>query len=258
MRGRSPYYSDRRGYSSPPRSGYGGRRRSLSPLPGRGRGDYVREPEPPTSLLVRNIPRDFTADDLRIPFERYGAIKDVYLPRDYYTGQPRGFGFVQFLDPQDAAEAQYYLDHEFIAGREITIVFAEENRKRPQEMRLKERVRGRPGFGGRRGSRSRSPRRFTPPHGGRRSRSPSRRRLRTPSPEYRAKSPSRSRSPVKSHTRTRDRYPRSSQRSPSPPSRSRDSQSRANGRDQYDSRAPSSGRDDSHHPSQRSPMDRRT
>lgn len=55
--------------------------------------------------------------------------------------QPRGFGFVQFLDPQDAAEAQYYLDHEFIAGREITIVFAEENRKRPQEMRLKERVR---------------------------------------------------------------------------------------------------------------------
>jgi hypothetical protein len=25
-------------------------------------------------------------EDLRIPFERYGVIKDVYLPKDYYTG----------------------------------------------------------------------------------------------------------------------------------------------------------------------------
>lgn len=65
--------------------------------------------------------------------------------------QPRGFGFVQFLEPRDAAEAQYYLDHSMIAGREITVVFAEENRKRPQEMRSKERFRGRPGFGSRRG-----------------------------------------------------------------------------------------------------------
>nr|AGE46175.1 arginine/serine-rich splicing factor SCL33 transcript III [Physcomitrium patens] len=94
MRGRSPYYSPRRGYDSPPRRGYdspprrsyGGRRRSPSPPPRGGRGGYGREPEPPTSLLVRNIPRDCTADDLRIPFERYGVVKDVYLPRDYYTG----------------------------------------------------------------------------------------------------------------------------------------------------------------------------
>jgi RNA recognition motif-containing protein len=37
-----------------------------------------------TSLLVRNIPRDCSAKDLRMPFERYGIVKDVYLPRDYY------------------------------------------------------------------------------------------------------------------------------------------------------------------------------
>ncbi|XP_024377232.1 serine/arginine-rich SC35-like splicing factor SCL30A isoform X2 [Physcomitrium patens] len=256
MRGRSPYYSPRRGYDSPPRRGYdspprrsyGGRRRSPSPPPRGGRGGYGREPEPPTSLLVRNIPRDCTADDLRIPFERYGVVKDVYLPRDYYTGLPRGFGFVQFLEPRDAAEAQYCLDHQLIAGREITVVFAEENRKKPQEMRIKERIRGRPGFGGRRGSRSRSPRRFSPsPRGGRRSRSPSRtgrghrRRSYTPSPGYHGNAPSRSPSPVKSHRRTRDRTPDSSKRSPSPPSRSRDPQARANGRDQYGSRSRSPG-----------------
>ncbi len=54
---------------------------------------------------------------------------------------PRGFGFVQFMEPREAAEAQYYLDHQIIAGREITVVFAEENRKKPQEMRSKERLR---------------------------------------------------------------------------------------------------------------------
>jgi FUS-interacting serine-arginine-rich protein 1 len=48
---------------------------------------------------------------------------------------------VQFLEPQDAAEARYRLDHTLLSGREITVVFAEENRKKPQEMRSKERVR---------------------------------------------------------------------------------------------------------------------
>lgn len=59
----------------------------------------------------------------------------------WWCRQPRGFGFVQYLDPRDAAEAQYYLDHQILSGREITVVFAEENRKKPQEMRTKERVR---------------------------------------------------------------------------------------------------------------------
>jgi FUS-interacting serine-arginine-rich protein 1 len=145
-----------RSYSPPPRRGrdgrdYGGRsRRSPSPSRGRHRGD------PPTSLLVRNIPRDCRrSEDLRIPFERYGVVKDVYLPKDYYTGEPRGFGFVQYMDPSDAAEAQYHMDHQIINGREITVVFAEENRKKPQEMRSKERSRGRSGYGG--SSRRRSP-----------------------------------------------------------------------------------------------------
>lgn len=55
--------------------------------------------------------------------------------------EPRGFGFVQYMDPGDAAEAQYHMDHQVINGREITVVFAEENRKKPQEMRSKERIR---------------------------------------------------------------------------------------------------------------------
>lgn len=54
---------------------------------------------------------------------------------------PRGFGFVQFVDPNDVADAKYEMDGYILFGRELTVVFAEENRKKPSEMRLRERVR---------------------------------------------------------------------------------------------------------------------
>lgn len=53
--------------------------------------------------------------------------------------EPRGFGFVQFLDPADAAEAKYQMDGQTLLGRQMTVVFAEENRKKPTDMRVRER-----------------------------------------------------------------------------------------------------------------------
>nr|KAJ0225668.1 hypothetical protein LSAT_V11C100024560 [Lactuca sativa] len=125
MRGRSYSYSP-----SPPRYHS---RRNRSPSPKRHARDL------PTSLLVRNLRLDCRPEDLRVPFGEFGPLKDVYLPRDYYTGEPRGFGFVQFLDPEDAAEAKYQMDGQILLGRELTVVFAEENRKKPSDMRARER-----------------------------------------------------------------------------------------------------------------------
>ncbi len=59
----------------------------------------------------------------------------------YSCRESRGFGFVQYMDPADAADAQYNMDRQVVGGREITVVFAEENRKKPSEMRIKERSR---------------------------------------------------------------------------------------------------------------------
>ncbi|KAA8548537.1 hypothetical protein F0562_000196 [Nyssa sinensis] len=128
----------------------------------------------PTGLLVRNISLDARPEDLRIPFERFGPIKDVYLPKDYYTGEPRGFGFVKFRHAEDAAEAKQQLDHTVIGGREIRIVFAEENRKTPQEMHRLARVSDQGRY--RRRSPPRSPRRHY--HSYSRSPSPARSDLR--------------------------------------------------------------------------------
>ncbi|KAL9425537.1 hypothetical protein AB3S75_032488 [Citrus x aurantiifolia] len=133
MRGRSYSYSP-----SPPRD-YGRRYRSPSP-----RGRYGgRGRDLPTSLLVRNLRHDCRPEDLRGPFGQFGRLKDIYLPRDYYTGEPRGFGFVQYIDPADASDAKYHMDGYLLLGRELTVVFAEENRKKPSEMRARERFRSR-------------------------------------------------------------------------------------------------------------------
>lgn len=185
MRGRS--YSP-----SPPRGGYSRRRRS--PSPRRRYGGHDRDG--PTSLLVRNLRRDCRPEDLRRPFSQFGPLKDIYLPRDYYTGEPRGFGFVQYVDPADAADAKYRMDGQVFQGRELTVVFAAENRKKPGEMRAREsRSRSRSHYSDRR----RSSARYS--HSPGYSRSPPRRcarsrsRTRDYSPSHERRQPSRSESP---------------------------------------------------------------
>ncbi|CAN6334519.1 unnamed protein product [Urochloa humidicola] len=174
-------------YRSPPRRGYGGRGRSPPPR----RGGYGGRKEGSGSLLVRNIPLSVRAEDLRVPFERFGPVRDVYIPKDYYSGEPRGFAFVEFVDPYDASEAQYHMNRQVFFGREITVVLAAESRKRPEEMRSRARVRGYSG------------------HEGRRSSYYGRSRSRSRSPRYRGRPRSRSYSPV---PRRRDDYSASPRR----------------------------------------------
>ena len=45
------------------------------------------------------------------------------------------------MDPADAAEAKYQMDGQILHGQELTVVFAEENRKKPSDMRARERGR---------------------------------------------------------------------------------------------------------------------
>lgn len=48
---------------------------------------------------------------------------------------------MKYRHAEDAAEAKQRMNHKTIGGREIRIVFAEENRKTPQEMRRSTHVR---------------------------------------------------------------------------------------------------------------------
>eukprot|EP00602_Paraphysomonas_sp_CaronLab_P007579 CAMPEP_0185021480 /NCGR_PEP_ID=MMETSP1103-20130426/4166_1 /TAXON_ID=36769 /ORGANISM="Paraphysomonas bandaiensis, Strain Caron Lab Isolate" /LENGTH=197 /DNA_ID=CAMNT_0027553025 /DNA_START=34 /DNA_END=625 /DNA_ORIENTATION=- len=106
------------------------------------RGDRDRRPRgnssgetSASSLLVRNISYNVSSSEIRRMFEKYGDVRDVYIPLDHYTQRPRGFAFVEFHDGRDARDALENLDGRQLDGRDIKIVFAKENRKTPEEMR---------------------------------------------------------------------------------------------------------------------------
>jgi RNA recognition motif-containing protein len=117
------------------------------------------------SVLVRNLTFKLSKEDLREEFEKFGSVKDVYIPLDYMTREPRGFAFIEMSCKAEADEAISALDGKDLDGRVIKVLLAAQKRKRPEEMaRVDPRSQG----GGRRG-----------PPGGRyddRRRSPPRRR----------------------------------------------------------------------------------
>jgi nucleolin len=78
--------------------------------------------EDASKLFVAGLPESITEDVLRQLFEATGGtVVDVSLPRDRATGRPRGFGFVTFSTPEEAASARQSLDGSLQAGRAISV-----------------------------------------------------------------------------------------------------------------------------------------
>ncbi|KAK9806617.1 hypothetical protein WJX73_000372 [Symbiochloris irregularis] len=176
-----------------------------------------------TSLLIRNLPLDIRPDDLRYKFERYGEIRDVYLPRDYHSNRPKGFGFVEYVEERDAEDALYAMDGKLFGNREIAVVMSKDSRKTPRDMMVRDdsATRSR----GRHRSRSRSRSR------GRRRRSRSRSRSRSPRRDRERSSRHRSRHSDRTPPRRERSY------SPSPHPQRSASRSRSRGRSVHEREA---------------------
>jgi len=86
-------------------------------------------------LLVRNIGPTITNQDLGMAFGRIGDVRDVYIPRDYHSQQPKGFAFIEYADANQAREARDEMNRFRIKGCELEVVFAQEQRKSANEMR---------------------------------------------------------------------------------------------------------------------------
>jgi hypothetical protein len=109
------------------------------PPPGRGGGGdrrVRRDDGPPgVSLLIRNVAPDIQSQDLLTAFGRIGEVRDVYIPRDFHSQQPKGFAFIEYATAEQAREARDEMDRFVVRGRELEVVFAQERRKTPTEMR---------------------------------------------------------------------------------------------------------------------------
>ncbi|SJK86266.1 Serine/arginine-rich splicing factor 8 [Babesia microti strain RI] len=91
------------------------------------------------SLLVRNLKYETTPEILREAFEKFGPIRDVYIPLEYYTKKPRGFGFVEFHDFRDANMALREMDGGELDGNKIEVFAAKRGRSDPYQMKYRER-----------------------------------------------------------------------------------------------------------------------
>ena len=86
------------------------------------------------TLILRNLPHDITVDRLRIVFEKYGPLRDIYILKNTdrtspYFGTPRGFAYIKFLNPTDSARAYQCEFGRLNIGRNaIHIEFAKEDR----------------------------------------------------------------------------------------------------------------------------------
>jgi hypothetical protein len=86
------------------------------------------------TVITRNLPRDVTVEQLRSVFEKYGPIRDIYIPRNMdksspYFGTIKGFALIKFLKPTDSARAYENEYGRLSLGRNnITVEFAKEDR----------------------------------------------------------------------------------------------------------------------------------
>lgn len=72
-------------------------------------------------LLIRNLARTTTEEELRAMFEAYGAVQSCILVKDKKTGISKGFGFIEMPRPGDARVAVKRLNGEDVAGNKIRV-----------------------------------------------------------------------------------------------------------------------------------------
>ena len=81
-------------------------------------------------LLVRNLPRTLTENELQALFIPYGAVQSCVLVLDASTGESKGFGFVTISSPVEAKKAMKMLNGQSISGSKIRVKKAEDKPER--------------------------------------------------------------------------------------------------------------------------------
>ena len=94
------------------------------------------------NIYVGNLSRDVTEDELRQEFAAFGEVTSASIIKDRYSGQSRGFGFVEMATKSEAEAAIAGLKGKTLKERTLDV---SEARPRPDS-------RGGGGsYGGRRG-----------------------------------------------------------------------------------------------------------
>ena len=82
------------------------------------------------NIYVGNLPFSATEDEVQEVFAEFGQVTSVTLIKDKFTGQPRGFGFVEMPAESDAQKAIQALNGKEFKNRSLVV-----NPARPKEER---------------------------------------------------------------------------------------------------------------------------
>lgn len=96
-------------------------------------------------LYVGGLPYASTEQELSDLFAQHGTVASARIITDKFTGQSRGFGFVEMSSDSEAQAAISALNGSQMGGRTLTV-----NEARPQEARAGSGGRAGAGFGGKR------------------------------------------------------------------------------------------------------------
>lgn len=83
-----------------------------------------------TKLYVGSLPYSTTEQELSELFSQHGTVQSAKVITDRYTGQSRGFGFVEMATGEEAQKAITALNGSPLGGRTLVV-----NEARPQEKR---------------------------------------------------------------------------------------------------------------------------
>ena len=103
------------------------------------------------NIYVGNLSKDVTDDDLQGLFSEFGQIKSAKVIRDLFSGESKGFGFVEMPGVSEAQKAINELNTKEVKGKKIVV-----NEARPKNENRRSGGGGRGGSrgGGRGGNRS--------------------------------------------------------------------------------------------------------
>ncbi len=78
------------------------------------------------NIYVGNLSPEVTEEDLREAFESFGQVSSVKVIKDRFTGEPRGFGFVEMPAGQEARSAMDGLNTSELKGKQMVVNEARE------------------------------------------------------------------------------------------------------------------------------------
>lgn len=96
------------------------------------------------NIYVGNLSADVTEAELRAAFEPHGQVASCAIIKDKFTGQSRGFGFVEMPSKEQATAAITALNGTDLKGRSLNV---NEARPRSDDRRGGGGGGGRPGGG---------------------------------------------------------------------------------------------------------------